>query len=85
MSIGQIVTEYEDQPGTIYLTQRPAVAVLPDGRRIRPGYRVTGSYARENDVHGAVIGWDVEQVVITWDSGSIKLGPQDILTIEEVR
>ncbi len=86
MSAGQIVTEYEDRPGTVYITQRPAVAVLPDGRRIRLGYQVTGSYWRENDVRGAVIGWNSEVFVV--DIGgptSIELGPQHILAIEAVR
>jgi hypothetical protein len=85
VSAGQIVTEYEDRPGTVYQTQRPAVAILPDGRRIRLGDRVTGSYTRENDVYGAVIGWDAELFVISFGSGSIELRPQDILTIEAAR
>ncbi len=85
MSAGQIVTEYEDQPGTVYITQRPAVAVLPDGRRIRLGYRVIGSYARHNDVDGAVIGWGDELIVVTTaDGGSVELRPQDIITVEVI-
>lgn len=85
VSTEQIVTQCEGEPHTVYIGQPPAVAILPDGRHIRLNYRVTGSYARHNDVHGPVIGWDKELVVIGWDQGSIELRPQDILTIEEVR
>lgn len=85
MSADQIVTEYEVDPNTMHIGQRPAVAVLPDGRRLRAGDVVTGSYARPDDVRGPVIGWGPELLVVGWDSGSIELGPQDILTIEAAR
>lgn len=86
MSADRIMTQYEDQPGTTYIGQRPAVAILPDGRRIRLGYRVTGSYWHENDVRGVVIGWSPERFVVdAGGSSSIELRPQDILTIEEFR
>lgn len=85
MSADRIVTEYQDKPNTTYIGQRPAVAVLPDGRRLRVGDTVTGSYARDNDVLGPVIGWNPDELVIGWHSGSIELRPQDILTIRSQR
>ncbi|HEY6117222.1 MAG TPA: hypothetical protein VI172_14820 [Candidatus Dormibacteraeota bacterium] len=85
MSADRIVTEYEGDPGAVYITQRPAVAVLPDGRRLRLGDVVTGSYARHNDVHGPVIGWGSELLVVGWNNGSIELGPEDVLTIGAAR
>ncbi len=85
MSAGLIVTRDEGQPGVEYIGFRPAVGILPDGREIRRGYWVTGSYWREDDVCGHVIGWDAETFKVAWDGGSIELGPENILTIEAVR
>lgn len=83
MSAGQIVTVDESQPGSTYVGFPPAVAVLPDGRRIRRGDVVTGSYWREGDVRGVVIGWNPDVFVVApADSSSIELGPENILTIE---
>lgn len=85
----QIVTVDESQPGTTYIGFPPAVAVLPDGRRIRLGYIVTGSYWGPNDVRGPVIGWNSDHVVIEAKDSmgvcSLELGPENILTIEELQ
>lgn len=81
-----IVTADEGRPGTRYFGNRPASAVLPDGRRLRLGYVVTGSYWGHNDVRGVVIGWTPHVLVV--DIGgpaAIELGPENILTIEESR
>jgi hypothetical protein len=89
VSENRIVTRYEDQPGTTYIGQRPAVGILPDGREIRIGYRVTGSYWRDNDVEGVVIGWNPDHVVVeatdSMGGCSLELGPENILTIEATR
>ena len=81
----QIKTVDERQPGTTYIGFPPACAVLPDGREIRLGYIVTGSYWAENDVRGRVIGWGPELFVVDIGSSSIELGPDNIITIEEAR
>ena len=86
VSVDSIVTEYEDRPNTVYITQRPATAVLPDGRRIRLGDVVTGLLWGRDPVCGAVIGWDSECFVINpGDAASLELAPQEILTIEAAR
>ncbi len=79
----QITTVDESQPGTTYVGPSPAVAVLPDGRTLRLGYIVTGSYWAHDDVRGVVIGWDSEEFVVDIGGTSIELGPRNILTIEE--
>lgn len=84
MSAGRIATEYEGNPNTMYITGRPAVGVLPDGRRLRLGCIVTGSFSGASSIRGAVIGWGPDYVVINpGDSSSIELRPQELLTIEE--
>lgn len=86
MSAAGIVTESQGRPGDVYVPGfPPSVAVLPDGRRIRLGGIVTGSYTRHNDIRGRVIGWTSEVVVVAPDGpgSSFELGPEDILSIEE--
>jgi hypothetical protein len=85
MSTGQIVTVDERQPGTTYIGFPPACAVLPDGRRLRLGDTVTGSYRSHDDVRGVVIGWNAQEFVVVYGNGSIELGPENILTIEVAR
>ncbi|MGX6604832.1 hypothetical protein ACWKSP_22290 [Micromonosporaceae bacterium Da 78-11] len=89
MSGNRIVTVDERQPGTTYIGIPPAAAVLPDGRRLRVGYTVTGSYWGHDDVRGPVIGWNPDVVVVAVSDSvgatSIELGPENILTIEENR
>ncbi len=87
MSDNRIVTRYEDKPNTNYIGQRPAVGILPDGRHIRLGDIVTGSYWAQNDVRGPVIGWTPDHFVVAASDSvgacSLELGPENILTIEE--
>jgi hypothetical protein len=83
---GPIVTVDESQPNTRYLNGNPARAVLPDGRVVRLGYTVTGSYWKHDDVRGVVVGWNRDRFVVDIGApSSIELGPAHILTIEEVR
>ncbi len=87
MSANRIVTLDESKPNTTYIGIPPACAVLPDGRRLRVGYSVTGSYWGHDDVRGHVIGWNSDHVVVSAVDSvgvcALDLGPDNILTITE--